>query len=104
MGMVVQRHATQADAGWPNALALLSTLQRRKLRFDTVTLNAAIRAMAASGTGALWCPLSAPRGYRIRAGNPHPKVTETRFLGAQPDILVVYSLCHWRKISAARCL
>ena len=54
MGMVVQRHATQADAGWPNALALLSTLQRRKLRFDTVTLNAAIRAMAASGTGALW--------------------------------------------------
>jgi hypothetical protein len=24
MGMVVQRHATQADAGWPNALAAVN--------------------------------------------------------------------------------
>ena len=56
MGVVLQNHA-QADSGWPNALALLSALQQRKLRFDTVTLNAAIRAMAASAMGnSSWKP------------------------------------------------
>eukprot|EP00435_Cladocopium_sp_Y103_P030749 s873_g7.t1 len=49
-----EMESMRADSGWPNALALLSTLQRRKLRFDTVTLNAAIRRMAASACEASW--------------------------------------------------